>query len=211
VGENDHYKPLAVRLRRLLAEGVIGELVLAHFISVAKRPKSGKDWRNDEAIAGGDAFFEEGIHWLHLAGSLGPSIRAIHGFRPAGSAAGPLEGDARRKSMLVAFQYDSGAAGAIYYSREIPSLFRGLRISKLLGRKGVITFESNGGFIVARGAGWPRLIFPGLRDIRGYRAMYRDFLQAVRGGSAPEMSVERAREDHRLMEALYACIEPKSD
>jgi predicted dehydrogenase len=113
--------------------------------------------------------------------------------------------------MLVAFQYDSGAAGAIYYSREIPSLFRGLRISKLLGRKGVITFESNGGFIVARGAGWPRLIFPGLRDIRGYRAMYRDFLQAVRGGSAPEMSVERAREDHRLMEALYACIEPKSD
>ena len=31
-------------------------------------------------MAGGDAFFEEGIHWLHLAGSLGPRIRD-HGYR----------------------------------------------------------------------------------------------------------------------------------
>jgi predicted dehydrogenase len=30
VGENDHYKPLAVTLRRLLADGVIGEMVFAH-------------------------------------------------------------------------------------------------------------------------------------------------------------------------------------
>src|SRR5688572_13505117 len=31
VGENDHYKPLAIRLRQLLAEGRIGDLVFAHF------------------------------------------------------------------------------------------------------------------------------------------------------------------------------------
>jgi UDP-N-acetylglucosamine 3-dehydrogenase len=30
VGENDHYKPLVASLRRLLAEGVIGDLVFAH-------------------------------------------------------------------------------------------------------------------------------------------------------------------------------------
>ena len=72
VGENDHYKPLAVTLRRLLAEGAIGEMVFAHFTTIAQRLKTADDWRNDEAMAGGDAFFEEGIHWLHLAGSLGP-------------------------------------------------------------------------------------------------------------------------------------------
>ena len=77
VGENDHYKPLAVSLRRLLAEGAIGEMVFAHFTSIAKRLKSADDWRNDAAMAGGDAFFEEGIHWLHIAGSLGPRITAI--------------------------------------------------------------------------------------------------------------------------------------
>jgi predicted dehydrogenase len=202
VGENDHYKPLVGTLRRLLAEGTIGDLVLAHFITVAHRPKTADDWRNDESMAGGDAFFEEGIHWLHIAGSLGPRITSIAGFRPPASSEGP---DRRAKSMLAAFQYDTGAAGALYYSREIPSLFRGLRLSKLFGRRGVITFESNGAIVVARGRGLPRVIVPGwLRDVRGYGAMYRDFMGAIREGRAPEMSLERALEDHRLMEQLYA-------
>ena len=61
-------------------------MVFAHFTTIAHRLKAADDWRNDEAMAGGDAFFEEGIHWLHLAGSLGPRITAIHGYRPAPSA-----------------------------------------------------------------------------------------------------------------------------
>jgi predicted dehydrogenase len=110
--------------------------------------------------------------------------------------------------MLVAFRYDTGAVGALYYSREIPSLFRGLRLSKLYGRRGVITFESNGAVILVRGAGVPRLIVPGLRDIRGYRAMYRDFARAIREGAVPEMSLERAIEDQALMDQVYAGLEP---
>jgi predicted dehydrogenase len=201
VGENDHYKPLAVTLRRLLQDHVIGDMVFALFTTIARRLKTADDWRNDEAMAGGDAFFEEGIHWLHVAGSLGPKITSIRGFRPAPSREGP---DRRAKSMLVAFTYDNGAVGSLYYSREIPSLFRGLRLSKIFGRKGVITFESNGGFVLVRGAGAPRLLFPGFRDIRGYQAMYRDFVRAIRHNSAPEMSLERAVEDQRLMDLVYA-------
>ena len=106
--------------------------------------------------------------------------------------------------MLVAFRYDNGAVGALYYSREIPSLLRGLRVSKLYGRKGVISFESNGAVILVRGQGLPRVIVPGLRDIRGYRAMYHDFAAAIRDGRPPEMSLERAMEDQRLMDQVYA-------
>jgi predicted dehydrogenase len=203
VGENDHYKPLARALRRLLADGTVGDLVFGHFSSIVKRLKRADDWRNDETLAGGDAFFEEGIHWLHLAGSLGPRITAITGYRPAASREGP---DRRAKSMLVAFQYDNGAVGALYYSREIPSVLRGLRLSKLFGRRGIVTFESNGLFVVARGRRFPRLILPGLRDIRGYQAMYRDFVRAIRSGSVPEMSLERAIEDQRLMDQIYASV-----
>lgn len=201
VGENDHYKPLAVRLRRLLAEGTIGDLVFAHFTTITHRLKRADDWRNDEAIACGDAFFEEGIHWLHVAGSLGPRIVHIQGFRPSISRDGP---DRRAKSMMVAFRYDNDAVGALYYSREIPSFFKGLRLSKLFGRRGVITFESNGVFLVARGGAWPRLMFPGFRDIRGYAAMYRDFFAAIREGRAPEMSLERAIDDQALMDQVQA-------
>ncbi|MFN8194274.1 MAG: Gfo/Idh/MocA family oxidoreductase [Nocardioidaceae bacterium] len=201
VGENDHYKPLAVTLRALLAEGVIGDLVMAHFTTVADKPKTADDWRNDEAMAGGDAFFEEGIHWLHLAGSLGPRITDIRGFRPAvGAPSG--SGDRRARSMLVAFSYDNGATGALFYSREVPSLLRGLRTSKLYGREGVITFESNGGAVLVRGRGRPRVVVPGFKDIRGYRAMYDDLATAIHTGSTPQMSLERALEDHLLMERV---------
>jgi predicted dehydrogenase len=201
VGENDHYKPLAVTLRALLAEGAIGEMVFAHFTTIARKLKTADDWRNDESMAGGDAFFEEGIHWLHIAGSLGPRITAIHGYRPSISRHGP---DRRAKSMMVAFRYDNDAVGSLYYSREIPSLFRGLRLSKLYGRGGIITFESNGAFVLVRGNGAPRLILPGFRDIRGYGAMYRDFVASIRDGRAPEMSLERAIDDQRLMDAIYS-------
>ncbi len=203
VGENDHYKPLAVVLRKLVAEGAIGEMVFAHFTTIAERLKGADDWRNDESMAGGDAFFEEGIHWLHIAGSLGPRIVAIDGYRPSVSREGP---DTRAKSMMVAFRYDNQAVGSLYYSREIPSLFKGLRLSKLYGRRGIITFESNGLFVLARGSGVPRLILPGFRDIRGYQAMYRDFPAAITEGRAREMSLERAMDDHRLMEDVYSSL-----
>jgi len=201
VGENDHYKPLAVALRRLLADDVIGEMVFAQFSTVAMRLKSADDWRNDESMAGGDAFFEEGIHWLHVAGSLGPRITEIRGYRPS---LPPERGDVRRKSMVVAFRYDNGAVGTLAYSREVPSLLRGLRLSKLFGRQGIISFESNGAVVVARGRGLPRVLFPGFGDIRGYRAMYRDFVSAIRRGTVPEMSLERAIEDQRLMDQVRA-------
>ena len=199
VGENDHYKPLAVCLRRLLDEGVIGEMVFAHFTTLVKRLKTADDWRNDESMAGGDAFFEEGIHWLHLANSLGPHMTEARGYRPSVTRFGP---DTRAKSMMVAFRYDNGAVGSLFYSREVPSLLRGLRLSKLFGRRGIISFESNGAFVLVRGSGFPRLVFPGFQDIRGYQAMYRDFVGAIRDDRPPQMSLEAAIEDQRLMEQI---------
>jgi predicted dehydrogenase len=201
VGEIDHYKPQANLLRKLIADGVIGDMVFAHFTTIAHRLKKQDDWRNDESIAGGDAFFEEGIHWLHIAGSIGPTITDIHGYRPTPSREGP---DRRAKSMLVAFRYDNGAVGSLYYSREIPSFFKGLRLSKLFGRRGVITFESNGTFMIVRGGSMPKLMFPGFKDIRGYQAMYRDLARCIRERRQPEMSLERAMEDQRLMDRVYA-------
>jgi predicted dehydrogenase len=179
-------------------------MVFGHFSTLARRLKTAEDWRNDESMAGGDAFFEEGIHWLHLAGSLGPHIVAARGYRPTPSREGP---DRRVKSMMVAFRYDNGAVGSLYYSREVPSLLKGLRLSKLFGRDGIITFESNGAFVLVRGRSWPRLMLPGLRDIRGYQAMYRDFVAAIRDGRPPEMNLERAMDDQRLMDQIYSSLD----
>jgi predicted dehydrogenase len=86
-------------------------------------------------------------------------------------------------------------------------MLKGLRLSKLYGRKGIITFESNGGMVLARSDGrLPRIIFPGFRDIRGYQAMYRDFRESIQRRRQPQMSLERAMDDQRLMDQIYASL-----
>jgi predicted dehydrogenase len=37
--------------------------------------------------------------------------------------------------------------------------------------------------------------------------MYRDFVNAIREGPPPEMSLERAIEDQRLMDRIYATLD----
>jgi predicted dehydrogenase len=36
--------------------------------------------------------------------------------------------------------------------------------------------------------------------------MYRDFLHAIRSRQSPEMSIERAMDDQRLMDQVYASL-----
>ena len=86
-------------------------------------------------------------------------------------------------------------------------MLKGLRLSKLMGRNGVITFESNGAVMLVRGGGFPRIMFPGFRDIRGYQAMYRDFRESIETGRAPQMSLERAIEDQLLMDQIYGSLD----
>ena len=139
VGENDHYKPLAVTLRRLLAEGAIGEMVFAHFTTIAQRLKTADDWRNDEAH-GRRRRVLRGGHPLAAPGRQ-PRPADRHGARLSARRCRATGPDRRAKSMMVAFRYDNDAVGSLYYSREMPSLLRGLRLSKLFGRDGIITFD----------------------------------------------------------------------
>ena len=48
------------------------------------------------------------------------------------------------------------------------------------------------------------MLFPGFQDIRGYQAMYRDFLGSIHEGRQPEMNLEIAMADQRVMEQIYA-------
>ena len=195
VGENDHYKPLAVTLRQLLAEAPSARWCSRTSRPSRKRLKTADDWRNDESMAGGDAFFEEGIHWLHLAGSLGPTITSIHGFRPAPSRDGP---DRRAKSMLVAFTYDNGAVGSLYYSREIPSLLKGLRLSKLYGPRRASSPSSRTARSCSCAARACRgSSFPASATSAATRRCIVISRASIERGTQPEMSLERAMEDQR--------------
>ena len=117
VGENDHYKPLAVRLRRLLADGAIGEMVFAHFTTIAQ---AAEDARTTGATTKRWPAATRSSRKA-FTGCTSPAASArrsstIHGYRPSVSRDGP---DRRAKSMMVAFRYDNGAVGvALLLARD---------------------------------------------------------------------------------------------
>jgi predicted dehydrogenase len=196
VAENYFYKPLARELRRLLAEEAVGELLFVHLNALKWQDAVG--WRDEPGLAGGGALFEGGIHWVDLLANLGPRVERVEGFLSGVNEPGALE-----RSVLAVFGYANGAVATLSYSWEAPSPLRGLRLSRVYGREGSIAFESNGLFLLTSGRR-RRLSFPGLADISGRRAMWSDFVLALRNDAEPQYGLARARRDLELVEAVYA-------
>ncbi len=194
VAENYAYKPLAHALRRIVESGALGEIRFLHVVAVKQQRSGG--WKDDAAIAGGGALFEGGVHWVDLFANLGLTVESVQGFRPA-------PGDSLERSMLVVAKFEGGGIGTLSHSWEIPSPLRGLRLSRIYGTRGSAVFESNG-LVVALTSPRPRLVFPGLRDISGYKAMFHDFFDAIRTGREPVMTLARAQQGVELVETAYA-------
>lgn len=196
VAENYFYKPLAFKLRELINKEIIGEILFVQ-INAIKLQKTG-NWRDDTQLSGGGALFEGGIHWVNFIANLGMPVKSVRGFRPG-------KRDGVEKSMLVAVEYESGAVGSLSYSWEVPVLLQGVQLSRIYGRKGVITFESNGVFILVNGVR-KKVIFPGLGDIAGYKGMFRDFLHVLQTGEEPAMNLAVAQKDLQLLETIYQTV-----
>jgi predicted dehydrogenase len=193
VAENYAYKPLTLRLCRLLAADEIGPPRLVRLSAL--KYQATPDWRGSPALAGGGALFEGGIHWVNLLAALGPEIVEVQGFRPTGGAE-------PERTMVVVVRYAGGAVGTLHHSWEAPARLKGLSFSQIIGERGTISFESNGLLVLLNGKR-RRILFPGFRDIKGYRAMFDDFLTALTAGTAPRMTLAMARRDLAIVEAAY--------
>jgi predicted dehydrogenase len=193
VAENYCYKPVARVLREVIASGALGEVRFFNLVAVKRQQRAG--WRDDPAVAGGGALFEGGVHWIDLLANVGLEVESARGFRP--DLGGGLE-----RSMLVVVQYREGGVGTLAHSWDVASPLRGLRISRIYGTTGSVAFESNGIFVAVSGAR-RRLVFPGLRDINGNRAMWTDFLDVIRTGREPVMTALRAQRGLELVETAY--------
>lgn len=201
VAENYFYKPVAERIRGIIASGGIGAVRILS-VNALKEQKTG-DWRDREELAGGGALFEGGIHWVNFMAHLGLPVASARGFRP-GEREGP------ERSVVAVFEYAQGAVGTLYYSWEVKSPLKGLRLSRIFGTRGSITFESNGLFLLLYGAR-RRLYFPRPSDLLGYRAMFRDFFRALRANEEPRFDLVRARRDLELVEEIYRSLDSIPD
>ena len=194
VAENYFYKPLLKKLNKILVTDIIGDIKFMYFNATKTQVQD--DWRNDKKTMGGGALFEGGIHWINFISNLGFKIKKITGFQPK-TIDYQLE-----RSMQVVAEYENGAVGTLLYSWEINALINGLRISRIYGTKGSITFESNGVFIFIRGEKW-KFILPGFADIGGKKSMFKDFFEALRKGEEPEFNLSLAKRDLEYIEQAY--------
>jgi predicted dehydrogenase len=192
VAENYAYKPLTLLLGRLLEAGEIGATRLVRLSAL--KYQATPDWRGSAELAGGGALFEGGVHWVNLLGWLGGEIVAVHGYQPGQT---DLE-----RTMVVVVRYASGAVGTLHHSWEAPARLKGISFSQIIGERGTLVFESNGLFVLLNGRR-KRLLLPGLRDIKGFRGMFDDFLTALSTGAAPRMTLAAARRDLAVVEAAY--------
>ena len=198
VAENYFYKPLARTLRRAVAEEWVGEPRLLELRALKQQRADG--WRGDPTLCGGGALFEGGIHWIDLLAQLGPEVAAVEGLVLARA---PRSAPTRssERATLVTVRYATGLIATLAHSWVAPSPLRGLGLSRLLGRRGSIAFESNGLFVLVQ-ARRPRLLVQ-WSDLTGRRAMFRDFVAAVREDRPPEFTLARARRDLEMVEAVY--------
>ena len=194
VAENYAYKPLADHLRRSIQDGDLGEIRFVGINATKRRRADG--WRGEPATSGGGALFEGGVHWVSFAANLGLEVEDVRGYR-----AGPV-GDPER-STLVVFQYVGGAVGTLAHSWELAAPFGGLRLSKVQGTLGAVTFESNGLAAVTTGRRRSIRVFAS-NDPFGYRGMLTDFMNVVRSGNPPRFTLDMAQRDLQLLELCHS-------
>lgn len=190
VAENYVYKPVAEHLRRLIRAGDLGDVRFVTLNATKRRRADG--WRGEPALSGGGALFEGGVHWISFASNIGLEVEEVHAYR-VGATVGPDQ------SALVVFRYANGGVGTLAHSWELAAPLGGMRLSKVQGTLGAVTFESNG--LAAFTSGRRRSVrLLALRDPLGYRTMLTDFLRASRTGEPPQFTLAMAQRDLRLLE-----------
>ncbi|MFQ6046486.1 MAG: Gfo/Idh/MocA family protein [Gemmatimonadales bacterium] len=201
VAENYFFKPLVRVLQAHIEHGDIGTPMVLE-LNHTKRSKI-TGWRCDREMMAGGALLEGGVHWVNLLMSLGGPPLEVVAARPTADypQVAPVE-----DSIELLIKFADGAVGKLLHSWNITNRIGGLGISHLYGSGGNIHFESNGLFAVVVG-GRKRLRIPGLLDIMGYRRMLEHFVESVRRGEAPQMSLALARRDMAVIAAAYRSLD----
>lgn len=182
VAENYAYKPIVKVIRGAVERGELGDIRFVTINATKRQVASG--WRAD-AVTGGSPLFEGGIHWMSFVASLGMDLDRVQVHQAATD-----------QSTLTMLRYSNGAVGSLAHSWELDAPLGGLRLSKIQGTAGAITFESNGFFAVQSGR--RRVVrMPAFSDPTGTRAMWDDFLFAIESGNETLYTLDMAQRDLR--------------
>lgn len=204
------FRPAGERLRQLLSDGALGDIINCSTSIRLWRPQSYYDepGRGTRARDGGGVLMTQGIHTLDLMLSLAGPIVEVRSF----ARTSPVHRMETEDMVAAAVRYASGAIGVIEATTAVyPGAAERIEMAGTRGSATLVgtsltvalvdgtreTIEADGS---AGGTGADPMAFP--HDY--HRAAWADFLSAVEHGHAPRISGRGALDVHRLIDALLA-------
>lgn len=204
------FRPAGERLREVLAEGKLGEILSCSTAIDLWRPQSYYDepGRGSFARDGGGVLISQGIHTLDLMLSLAGPIASVQGT----ALTTPIHAMETEDMVSATVRFANGAVGTIEATTAAyPGFAERVRF---ICRHGTALLEGTGLTVAyhdgtgervapidtAGGTGANPMDFP--HD--WHRSVIADFLDAVETGRPPRVTGREALRVHRLIDALVA-------
>jgi UDP-N-acetyl-2-amino-2-deoxyglucuronate dehydrogenase len=211
----DRFKPDLVRARQVVEEGRLGRLLLVNaFVPWYRPPEyySESKWRGTWLLDGGGALINQGIHTVDLLLWLVGDVSRVQALTKAALHAIEVEDTA-----IALLEFENGALGmlgattAAYpgYARRIQVtgsegtlVVDGDRLASL-DLRGVPTRATADVQAAAAPSVPASSASPVVDDVSAHRAVFEDFLDAIRTGGRPRCDGREARRSVALVRAIY--------
>jgi UDP-N-acetyl-2-amino-2-deoxyglucuronate dehydrogenase len=207
----DRTQPSFVRLRELLASGVLGRPLLASArVKWYRAPEyySGSRWRGTRALDGGGALINQGIHTVDLLTWLLGPVRSV-----LADTATLLHQIEVEDTTLAVLEFESGVRASF---EATTAAYPGYpRRVELTTTEGTITLEHDrvvaadlrtavDGLLPEVEADTNRSASsPVVSDVRGHQRLIEDFVAAIHEGREPLCSGVEGRSSVAIVEAIY--------
>ncbi len=196
VAENFHFMPAFRHVHALVASGTLGRLRELHLVARGWREHAG--WRL-EAVTGGGALIDGGIHHVHNLRRWGGEPRRVFALSPPQTVR--LGGE---DAIDLLAELPDGAVGFLANSLGARGISR-FQWSTVTGTDGTCFADNRGRWVLTRGAAGTHLsLF--VRDTRGHEAMLRGFDEAIATGKTPESDGASGRRDLAIVLAAYHSV-----
>lgn len=204
VAENQVFDPFYCELKQCLQAYDFGRPILAELTRLGVQKNEG--WRTDATQMPLGALHEGGVHWirklLDLTALYEPdpyaNVVGVTAYRPSFA----LSRTPGEDTSFVIARHRSGMISRLFHSWGLPYRSGLLDFSKILFEKGAVYFESRGLIGFSFGA-QRKILWPRMKDIGGYRAMWSHFIHCVDTGTLPTPSLKDIFYDFRFLDAAY--------
>ncbi len=207
----DRFKPDIRRLKRLIAEGRLGRILLAEARVKWYRPReyyADSRWRGTWALDGGGALMNQGVHTVDLLLWLLGDVVSVQA-----RTAAMLHDIETEDTAIAMLEFASGAMGTLLATTAAyPGAPRRVEIT---GSEGTAILEHDRLLAIdLRGAQEqiageemgdrnPSANSPAVTDVRGHQSAIEDFIRAVKENGPPACDGREGRRSVALIEAIY--------